>query len=103
MTEEPKIQPEDQLEDQPGEQAAGVEAFEDYDPMIYDAMREAANRLKGIYVARQTTASSELERDQWLQKQIAVAVEVDDVDSYSLQDVQALRASFVARLQAEDL
>lgn len=75
--------------------------IDDYDPMIYDAMREAANRLRGLYVARQNQAGSEQERQHWLEKQIAVRLEADEVDTYSLDAVQALRASFVARLAVE--
>ncbi|PPF45522.1 hypothetical protein C5B85_08130 [Pseudoclavibacter sp. AY1F1] len=70
--------------------------------MIYDAMREAANRLRGLYVARQNEATTEEERQRWLEKQISVRIEADAVDTFSLEAVQALRASFVARCRAEE-
>ncbi|WP_146080677.1 hypothetical protein [Pseudoclavibacter sp. RFBB5] len=92
MTEEP----------QNDERVEPVEPADDYDPMIYDAMREAANRLRSLYVARQNEASSEEERQRWLEKQISVRVEADNVDTYSLGAVQELRASFVARFKAEE-
>lgn len=75
---------------------------DDYDPMIYDAMREAANRLRGLYVARQNEAGAEEDRQRWLEKQIGVRAEVDEVDTYSLEAVQRLRASLVARFKAEE-
>ncbi|WP_282858898.1 hypothetical protein [Pseudoclavibacter helvolus] len=81
---------------------ANSDPVDDYDPMIYDAMREAANRLRGLYVARQNEATTEEDRERWLEKQIGVRIEADEVDTYSLDDVQALRASFVARYRAEE-
>ncbi|VXB88096.1 hypothetical protein [Pseudoclavibacter sp. 8L] len=78
------------------------EPSDDYDPMIYDAMREAANRLGGLYMERWHLATSTDERDLWLQKNIAVSLEADAVDSFSLVDVQAKRAEFVERFRAED-
>lgn len=81
---------------------ANSDPVDDYDPMIYDAMREAANRLRGLYVARQNEATTEEDRERWLEKQIDVRIEADEVDTYSLDDVQALRASFVARYRAEE-
>lgn len=76
---------------------------DDYDPMIYDAMREAANRLGGLYMERWHLANTPEERDLWLQKNIAVSLEADAVDSYSLVDVQTKRAEFARRLRAEDV
>lgn len=81
---------------------ANSDPVDDYDPMIYDAMREAANRLRGLYVARQNEATTEEDRERWLEKQIDVRIEADEVDTYSLDDVQALRASFVALYRAEE-
>lgn len=81
---------------------ANSDPVDDYDPMIYDAMREAASRLRGLYVARQNEATTEEDRERWLEKQIDVRIEADEVDTYSLDDVQALRASFVARYRAEE-
>ncbi|WP_424467217.1 hypothetical protein [Pseudoclavibacter helvolus] len=85
------------MNDAPANQPA-----DDYDPMIYDAMREAANRLGGLYMERWHLAKTSEERDLWLQKNIAVSIEADAVDSYSLDEVQAKRAEFVRRFRAED-
>ncbi|GAB3304897.1 hypothetical protein [Pseudoclavibacter terrae] len=92
MTEEPKND----------ERVEPAEPADDYDPMIYDAMREAANRLGGLYMERWHQARTTEERDLWLQKNIAVSLEADAVDSYSLAEVQAKRAELVRRFEAED-
>lgn len=81
---------------------ANSDPVDDYDPMIYDAMREAANRLGGLYMERWHLATTTEEREKWLQMNIALSLEADAVDSYALSDVQAKRAEFVRRFRAED-
>ncbi|MBS3179408.1 MULTISPECIES: hypothetical protein [unclassified Pseudoclavibacter] len=91
MTEEP----------QNDERVEPVEPADDYDPMIYDAMREAANRLGGLYMERWHQARDEAGKAKWLALNDQVWRESREVDPASLEDVQRARADFVARFTAE--
>lgn len=79
------------------------EPIDDYDPMIYDAMREAANRLGGLYMERWHLAESEADKEKWLALNQQVWRESRAVDPSSLVAVQSARADFVARFRAEEL
>lgn len=79
------------------------EPSDDYDPMIYDAMREAANRLGGLYMERWHLAESEADKEKWLALNRQVWRESRAVDPSSLGAVQSARADFVARFRAEEL
>lgn len=82
---------------------ANSDAVDDYDPMIYDAMREAANRLGGLYMERWHLATNEAEKEKWLSLNHRVWRESRDIDPGSLDDVQRARADFVARFRVEEL
>ena len=75
---------------------------DDYDPMIYDAMREAANRLGGLYMERWHLAKDEAEKKKWLALNDQVWRESRGVNPASLDEVQRARADFVARFNVEE-
>ncbi|MBP2436938.1 hypothetical protein [Microbacterium amylolyticum] len=68
----------------------------DYDPMIYDLLREAANVLRGEYIGL-ANESAEPERSRFLKAERAVSREVDAVDSYDRAAVESLTAEFRGR------
>ena len=76
-----------------------AEQHTDYDPMIYDVMRESAVRLAGRYIWLSRQAETEQERQRLLEQQRSVMREADDVDTYDVDAVQAKRADFTRRLR----
>lgn len=76
-----------------------AEQHTDYDPMIYDVMRESAVRLAGKYSWLADQAETDEERKRWIEMDWAVMREADDVDTYDVDSVQAKRAEFVQRLR----
>ncbi|MFD0704567.1 hypothetical protein ACFQY8_02220 [Alloscardovia venturai] len=71
----------------------------DYDPMLYDIMRETANRLAGefIYLSRQ--AQNPIEKQAFLEANYGVMQETNTVDISSKEAVEAKTREFAQRLK----
>lgn len=63
-----------------------------FDPMIYDAMRELATRVSGVYIGWRREARTEAEAEHWLGESVRVTREVRAVDRYSKSAIDAKRA-----------
>lgn len=61
----------------------------DYDPMIYDAMRETANVIMGRYIAWEYAASTQAEKDHWSAETNKIQDSLQKVDPDSLCSVRA--------------
>ncbi|MBW9207970.1 hypothetical protein KV097_18685 [Mumia sp. zg.B17] len=72
-----------------------------YDPMTYDVMRELANRLRGIYIARARKAASSEEDERWSQADRDLIAEVRAVPAMDLDAVTAMTATLRERIRAE--
>jgi hypothetical protein len=72
------------------------------DPMVYDVMRETANRLGGEYIARANDCRPHDPAGEayWLGLDLALRDEVDDVDPRDQDLVRAMTAEFSARRRA---
>jgi len=80
------------VDDQPGRTM-------DYDPMVYDVMRETAARLRGAYIARERAAGTEADQQRWAQANLDVWTEVEAVDVYDEDAVRAKTAELRERLR----
>jgi predicted P-loop ATPase len=72
----------------------------DYDPMVYDTLRELATQLGGAYVARSDACDSPAERDRWMEMTVALGVEVREVDVHDEAAVRAKTDEISQRLDA---
>ncbi|OJV22874.1 MAG: hypothetical protein BGO26_00040 [Actinobacteria bacterium 69-20] len=72
----------------------------DYDPMVYDTMRELANQLGGHYVHQSYEATTDAERERWRLVALDVSREAEAVDPYDEAAVRAKTADFTSRLRA---
>lgn len=72
----------------------------DYDPMVYDAMRELANQLGGRYIHQSYTATTDDEREHWRLEALKVSREAEEVDPYDEAAVRAKTADLAGRLRA---
>ncbi|MCI1674249.1 MAG: hypothetical protein LKI34_08570 [Bifidobacterium tibiigranuli] len=72
----------------------------DYDPMIYDVMRESANRLRGEFVNLSNQADSDAERQAFDAAELGVYREAEQVDAHDVDAVRAKTADFDARINA---
>ena len=72
--------------------------WEDYNPMLYDVMRETANRLGGRYIYLSRNAKTEEERQFWLNKDLDFRDEIDKPFP-RLVDVQEMQADLNKRLK----
>ena len=72
----------------------------DYDPMMYDVMRESATRLGGEYIDLANHARTAAEREAFLAADRGVQREAQQVDIYDADAVKAKTGEFAARLGA---
>ncbi|OZG69600.1 hypothetical protein [Bifidobacterium eulemuris] len=70
---------------------------ENYNPMIYDAMRESANRLVGEYTYLANRTDDMVMRNALLDAIRGVRQEVTMTDADSRKDVEAKTAEFASR------
>lgn len=70
-----------------------------YDPMVYDVMRERANRLGGEYLYLKRHAVDPLEAEQWARLKLELARRVRAIDSLDEAAVRAASAEFSMRLR----
>jgi hypothetical protein len=70
----------------------------DYDPMIYDVMRESATRLGGKYIALARKASTVAEKEALYAADRGIQQEADMVDSGDVHAVEAKTRDFSERL-----
>lgn len=77
---------------------ATAPAVVDFDPMLYDIMRETATELRGglIWLARH--ADTETEREAARQEHIALWADVNAVRGSDLRTIQAKTAEYRSRL-----
>jgi hypothetical protein len=71
----------------------------DYDPMVYDVLRETATQLRGLYLSRAHQATTTAERDQLAAAALTVRLEVDAVDVHNEYAVRAKTAELTDRLR----
>ena len=68
--------------------------------VVYDVMREAANRLGGYYYHRADVVGTDVAVAEAVQRNRAVAARVRAVDSYDHDEILALTASFRAEYES---
>lgn len=69
-----------------------------YDPMVYDIMRERANRLGGEYLYLKRHATDPIEEQQWAGLKLDLARRVRAIDSLDESAVRAASAEFSNKL-----
>jgi len=69
----------------------------DYDPMVYDVLRDTATRLGGKYIARAYRALTADEDDRWMQMDLDLQREVRGVDIYDEHAVRSKTAELTER------
>lgn len=62
-----------------------------YDPVIYDVMRDIANRVMGRYLAWQRSTSG-AQADHWRDERLRVRMAIRDVNPDSRRAVEAMTA-----------
>ncbi|MDO4241181.1 MAG: hypothetical protein Q4C71_01445 [Microbacteriaceae bacterium] len=72
----------------------------DFDPMVYDALRELCTRISGRYVAWEYAAKSKAEEEHWEQERFRLNAEVRAVDPNSFEQIQAKRLELRERYAA---
>jgi hypothetical protein len=72
----------------------------DYDPMVYDTMRELATQLGGYYMSRAYAATSDVEHDRWSSIDLELQREIHAVDVYDEAAIRAKTAELGERLRA---
>lgn len=65
-----------------------------YDPMVYDVMRERANRLKGEYLFQESQTSDPVKKAQWERRRIDLVRKVREIDAMDEAAVRAASAEF---------
>jgi hypothetical protein len=65
----------------------------------YDTLREVANQLAGLLVARKNAAPTDEERDRWQREHLEMRRRVDTIDSAAADDVARATDLIVTRLQ----
>lgn len=68
-----------------------------YDPMVYDIMRERANRLIGRYLHLARIANDPETRRQWSEAVTGILDRIDAVDPHDEEAVRAASADFSRR------
>lgn len=71
-----------------------VDDDQDFDPMIYDAMRELATQVSGRYIEWKRAARTEAEAAHWQAEAGRVGREARAVDTRSRKAIEAKRAEF---------
>ncbi len=71
---------------------ANLDDDQNVNPMIYDAMRELENRIRGEYVAWQDQAKTPEEAEYWQREILRLSKEVRAVDINSQSAIDAKRA-----------
>lgn len=71
----------------------------DFDPMVYDIMRETATELAGEYVWLSRKAGTEAERDAAKAIHVALWQDVNSVSGRDLATIQAKTAEYRSRLR----
>lgn len=79
--------------------AAVAAVVADFDPMIYDIMRETATELRGGYIWLSRHADTEAEREAAREAQIALWKDVNAVRGSDLATIQAKTVEYRTRLQ----
>lgn len=69
-----------------------------YDPMVYDIMRERANRLEGEYIYLERQATDPIEKAQWDQAGLELVRRVRAIDSLDESAVRAASAEFSMKM-----
>lgn len=64
----------------------------EWDPMIYDVMREKANMLGGWYVALEREAGNPAEAERWRDRHSQLIKDVEAVPAFNLAAVEAASA-----------
>ena len=82
------------------EDARELGLYPDYDPMIYDVLRETANHLRGRYLHLAREAATPDAARRWNEAFTAVGVEVRAVDSRDRVQVERKTAELADRLRA---
>lgn len=77
---------------------AELDSDRNYDPMIFDIMRETANRVVATYVAWESEARDESEAAHWQAERFRTRHEVRAVDPDSRRAVEAKTAQLRAEL-----
>lgn len=77
-----------------------MERTQDFNPMVYDAMREIANRIVGRYIAWKREAATEAQAAHWQAEAGRLAREVREVNPYDQAAVDAKRAELRERFAA---
>lgn len=77
-----------------------LDSDRNYDPMIFDVMRETANRVVAMYVAWEDEAADPREAAHWQAERFRTRHEVRAVDPDSLRAVQAKFAQLREELAA---
>ncbi|KAE8128699.1 hypothetical protein [Bifidobacterium tibiigranuli] len=71
----------------------------DYDPMIYDVMRESATRLGGEFIDLANHAGTEAEREAFIVADRGLMNEARQVDAHDVEAVKAMTDEFGERLR----
>lgn len=79
--------------------AAVAAVVADFDPMIYDIMRETATELRGEYIWLSRHADTEAEREAAREAHIALWQDVNSVHGFDLPTIKAKTVEFRTRLQ----
>ncbi|UXN32799.1 hypothetical protein [Glutamicibacter sp. M10] len=68
---------------------------QNFDPMIYDVMRELTTQIVGRYSAWQREAATEREANHWREEWLRVRTEAREVDRAAAQPLKLKRPNFV--------
>lgn len=79
--------------------AAVAPELVDFDPMVYDIMRETATELRGEYIWLSDHAGTAAERDAATTAHIALWQDVNSVSGRDLATIQAKTAEYRSRLR----
>ncbi|MBR6459385.1 MAG: type II toxin-antitoxin system RelB/DinJ family antitoxin [Actinomycetaceae bacterium] len=73
--------------------------WEDYNPMLYDVMRETATRLGGVYLHLADVAKNEQEEDYWVQKDRELFEEINSMPFNTAEKVRSMQDDLNKRLE----
>lgn len=71
-----------------------VDDDQDFDPMIYDAMRELATQVSGRYIEWADAATDSETEKHWMSEAVRIGREARAVDTRSRKAIEAKRAEF---------
>jgi hypothetical protein len=71
----------------------------DFDPMVYDIMRETATELRGAYIWLSRHADTAAERDEAAAAQVALWQDVNSVRGSDLPTIRAKTTEYRSRLR----